>query len=358
MLWSDNQSDLILDNFREYALHERKQFQVTPSPDLGDIIGGEKALRDLLHLEPDVAGTLEIYSEAPLKAARRIADEYYKQHSNPLTYVNTTLATREFEIFCGNRILCRVYVEGTSAATYITKNGLRYVSPKLQLADLMRRYYIPQEYENRAKIAEVMRKLCDNYRIDWSTDEKSVALSLPDPKIFRDMILVHTTPRHIILISSLTPEDIRELIIGAHKVSVDIHNIRLPKEFLTRKVTTNIKGIRYSIYPEGYYDMIPYRSAMVDGVLCKVAIDAVRCRVMLIEDNTTQSLLKAGILRTAHYIAVKSVFDSAMTETYPPPTDFYGEYRDRNVEKKIIIRDAQQRFPYYFPAIGETRGDT
>lgn len=383
-MWSDQISDTILTNYEEYALNERKEYEVDPESNM--IQGGLRGLYKLLGITFNVKmPPMEILSDHPYQDARKLADSYFKKSGNPLTYVRTVVINRKLEVFAGIRMIASVYIEGTAKVSVLKKDGMLYTSPKLQMIDLMWTLYNPRKYDDREDAIDLATKLLDNFL----SSDKSVSTTAPTHSLkiinpmLRDRLVVSINPSHIILISNMSSTDEAEMLKRKLKTSVDVHAVRLPKEFFLQKITFMLqqdskssksnkkkkRKIKYSIYNAGSYELLPYRMVYDEATATsyKQAISSVVSRIHMIEDNTVESLIHSGYIKGDNIKSVKFLYNredilKALSEKYPPAFDatketgFYGIYKDIIVMEKLMIK-SQEKKRYYFPAYEQAKNN-
>ena len=162
------------------------------------------------------------------------------------------------------------------------------------------------------------------------------------PIKYPDKVLVHDNGSVCILISDKTSHtDLEEL----KKKGIDgrIHDVKLPGEYGLKKIVYTVDRRRVTIYNAGSFELIPYNINNEQ----MIAIDAVKARFLLIEDNSSVSMKQLGILKFAVILTTSKLLSAVLTEEYPDVDHIYGYLQDSIVYKKTLINDSNRVQPYY-----------
>lgn len=349
-MWSDIAQKITLEYYKNnYAQYQKDLYSIhVPN----EIHGGLFGLKLLLGLEQDYTDVAEIYAINPLQTARKIADEYYQKNQDIFIYVRTVIPNKELEIIRRGRKIASIFIESTAKDTFIQKdiNGdvFKFISPKLYMIGLLQSLYLPNHFSERHANMELLSKLIDitDGLVEYKPmDYKHLS------NIAQEKVIVYSSANHVILITDKLLELEKQYFERKSKISVQIHNVRLPGEYFMKKITTKIDNTRYTIYNVGSYELIPFDEKVINGKLWKIAIPSVTARFLLIEDNSTLSLVNSGILKFGVYLTSRQHMKNVLTEVYPSAQFFYGYHQNVMHLKRKLIKE-QEKYGLYFPYVG------
>lgn len=349
-MWSDVAQKITLEYYKNnYAQYQKELYNVyVPT----EIHGGLYGLKLLLGLEQEYTDIIEIYTVNPLQVARKIADDYYQKNQDIFIYVRTVIPNKELEIIRRGRKIASVFIESTAKDTFIQKDidGQihKFISPKLYMIGLLQSLYLPDHYSKRESNMELLNKLLDI--TDGFVGHKPMDYKyLGGPA--QDKVIVYSSSSHVILITDKLLENEKQFFERKSKMPVQMHSVRLPGEYFMKKITAKIDNIRYTIYNVGSYELIPYNEKVINNKLWKIAIPSVTARFLLIEDNSTLSLVNSGVLKFGVYLTSRQHIKDVTTEVYPSVQFFYGYHQNLAHLKRKLIKE-QERYGLYFPYIG------
>lgn len=341
--------DIILEYYKDnYAQYQKELYDVH-IPD--EIHGGPHGLKSLLGIEQEYTDIVEIYTTNPLQVARKIADDYYQKNNDIFIYVRTVIPNKELEILRRGRKIASVFIESTAKDTFIKKdiNGvvMKFISPKLYMIGLLQSLYLPANFSNRKSNLKLLNQLLDitDGFVEYKPMEYKHLTTL-----VQDKVILYASANHIIVITDKLLDDEKQFFERKSKLSVQMHNVRLPGEYFMKKITAKIDNIRYTVYNVGAYELIPYEEKNINNKLWKIAIPSVTARFLLIEDNSTLSLVNGGILKFGVYLTARQHIKDVLTEVYPLAQFFYGYHQDVVHLKRRLIKE-QEKYGLYFPYI-------
>lgn len=352
-MWNTLAQNIVLEYYKQnYAKYQKELYEVSVPPN--EIQGGATSLKLLLGLDVEYTDLPEIYTSNPVQVARKIADDYYKKHGDIYTYVRTVIANKELEIYRQTRKIATIFIESTAKDTFIQKdiNGvvMKFISPKLHMISMLQNIYSPANFSKRSENIELLKKLVDI--VDDFVEYKPIEYKHLHP-IIHNKVIVYSSPTHVIAISDkLIDEDV-QILERKSRLPVQVHDVRLPSEYFIKKITAKIDNIRYTIYNSASYELIPYNEKVINNKVWKIGIPSVTARYLMIEDNSTQSLVKSGVLKFGIYLTARQHIVDVFDEVYPSAQFFYGIQQDKIHLKRRLIKAGQQERYYslYFPYI-------
>lgn len=348
-MWTDIAQNIVLEYYKDnYARYQKELYDVHVTD---EIHGGPHGLKALLGIEPEYTDIVEIYTTNPLQVARKIADDYYQKNQDIFIYVRTVIPNKELEILRRGRKIATVFIESTAKDTFIKKdiNGvvMKFISPKLYMIGLLQSLYLPGHFSDRESNMNLLNQLLDI--TDGLAEYKPMDYKHLTPLV-QDKVILYSSANHIILITDKLLDDEKRFFERKSKLPVQTHSVRLPGEYFMKKITTKIDNIRYTVYNVGAYELIPYEEKVINNKLWKIAIPSVTARFLLIEDNSTLSLVNSGILKFGVYLTARQHIKNVLTETYPSAQFFYGYHQDVIHLKRRLIKE-QEKYGLYFPYI-------
>lgn len=351
-MWTSIINDTIIDYFKNnYANLQRRFYDIEVED---NIQGGTLGLKHLLNIEPAHTDIIELFSAHPVATARGLAEKYYQKTGDLLIYVRTVIPNRELEIFRRGRKIATVFIESTTRDTFVKKevDGIVrcFVSPKLYMISLLEKIYSPGDYDDRRDNIALFKQLFDitTQFVKYKPNDYNVL-----SEIVRDKVILYASEHHIIAISDKAPEDDVEFLSKYTAAAPIIHDVRLPSEYLLQKVVAKVGRMKYTFYNAGLFELIPYHELQHKSSTWMIGLPSVTARFLLIEDNTTYSLVQAKRLEYGLYYTSREHVEQIFSEEYPLDT-FYGQYQDKSHIKKIMIKESE-KYPLYFPYVNAMR---